>query len=324
LTVDIIGKTAFNYDINSLYEEGQNNIFTLFNKILKAFDIQGKNLITLLIAVVFQRGEKVFVKSNKEYIESAEKLYELVLDIIKQKREAKLKGQTDTKKVRDILDILIETRDEDTGKTFTDDQLRDHVLTFLMAGHETTSTAITWTLYELTKHPEIQKKLHEEVDNVLGDKPINSFDQVEQLKYLNMVMKESLRYYPPVPMVMRNVANDDVMMNYKIPKNLMVVISPYAIHHNPKYYDNPETFDPENFSDEKIKNRHPYAFIPFLAGDRNCIGMKFAMLEFKVIMAMLFQKFEFSLAPNQNIIKRSAITMRPFPEVLLNIKKRNL
>jgi len=228
------------------------------------------------------------------------------------------------KKIRDILDILIETRDEDTGKTFTDTQLRDHVLTFLFAGHETTSTAITWTLYELTKHPEIQKKLHEEVDNVLGDKPVNSFDQVEQLKYLNMVMKESLRYYPPVPMVMRNVANDDILLNYKIPKNLMVVISPYAIHHNPKYYDNPETFNPENFSEEKIKNRHPYAFIPFLTGERNCIGMKFAMLEFKVIMAMLFQKFEFSLVPNQNITKRSAVTMRPFPEVLLTIKKRNL
>jgi len=139
-----------------------------------------------------------------------------------------------------------------------------------------------------------------------------------------MVMKESLRYYPPVAYVLRNTVVEDVVQGYTIPKGMMVIVSPYAIHHNPKYYDNPDIFDPEHFTEENSKDRHPYAWIPFLAGDRNCIGMKFAMLEFKVIMAMLFQRYEFSLVPGQKIERRSGVTMRPLPEVLLNIKKINM
>jgi len=298
-------------------------MFTLVGRILKAFEIQEKNPLSILRISLFQRGEKEFLKDNKDYHESVAVLDNLVNDIIKKKRQNKNIGVKE-QKIRDILDILIETKDEETGKEFTDSQLRDQVLTFLMAGHETTSTAITWTLYELTKHPEIQKKLHEEVDTILGGNPVKSFDQIEQLKYLNMVVKESLRFYPPIPIVLRRVVNDDIIQGYKIPKDIMVIISPYAIHHNPKYWDNPETFDPDRFSEENNKDRHPYAWIPFIAGDRNCIGFKFALLEFKVIIAMLFQKFEFSLVPGQKISKRSGLTMRPYPQVLVNIKKRGL
>jgi len=192
-----------------------------------------------------------------------------------------------------------------------------------MAGHETTSTAIAWTLYELSKHPEMQKKIQEEIDFVLGDQEIKSFDQVEQLKYLNMVIKESLRLYPPVPKVVRRVVNEDIIQNYKIPKNITAIISIYSIHHNIKYWSDPETFNPERFTDENSKNRHPYAWIPFIAGERNCIGWKFALLEVKIILAMLFKNFEFSLLPGQDIIRKSNVTMRAFPAILLNIKKRN-
>jgi len=162
---------------------------------------------------------------------------------------------------------------------------------FFIAGHETTASALSWTLYLLAQHPEIQKRLQEEVDTVLAGKHVTN-DNVKELNYMDMVIKEVLRYGSPIAAIVSRKAQEDIQVDkYIIPKDTPIGLGIHAIHHNPEFWPNPEVFDPERFSPTKAIKQHPFAFLPFSLGRRVCIGNTFSLLEQRIFLSTLLQKY---------------------------------
>ncbi len=210
----------------------------------------------------------------------------------------------------DLLEMLMEAKDEETGKSMSDEQLLDEVLTIFLAGHETTANALTWTWYLLSQNPEVEKKFFEEIDGVLQGKA-PAFEDLPKLQYVERVFKEALRLYPPAWFVGRLVLEDDQIGGYFIPAGSMVFLSPYVTHHSPEIWKNPEHFDPDRFLPENFSQMHRFAYIPFGAGPRQCIGNHFAIMEAQVILASIAQKYRLKLVPGQRIEKDPTITLRP-------------
>jgi cytochrome P450 len=223
----------------------------------------------------------------------------------------------------DLLSMLMSARDEETGEAMDEKQLRDEVMTIFLAGHETTANALSWTWYLLGSHPEVRRKLCEEIDGQLCSKdPV--FEDVPKLRYTRQVFEEALRLYPPAWTFSRTVSEDDVICGYRISKGSLVVINPYLMHHHPAYWHDPERFDPERFAPERVESRHRYVYIPFGAGPRQCIGNQFAMTEAIFILAMVCRRYEMALEPGQTVKPEALLTLRPVPGVEVRIKKRNL
>jgi cytochrome P450 len=210
----------------------------------------------------------------------------------------------------DLLSILLQAHDEETGAPISDRQARDEIKTLLIAGHETTATTLGWTFYLLSKHPEIQERLRAELAQVLGDRPPVAADVVN-LEYTTKVLYESLRLYPPLWIVSRMPIADDAIGGYAVPAGTSIIISSYLTHRHPDFWDNPEGFDPERFTPEARKARHRYAYIPFGGGPRGCIGFPFAMLEMPLVLARVLQRFRLSLVPGYpSGVPESAISLR--------------
>nr|QEV83797.1 cytochrome P450 [Brachionus rotundiformis] len=190
-----------------------------------------------------------------------------------------------------FLDLLLKAKRKDQSITY--DDIREEVDTFMFEGHDTTAAAASWACQLIGSHPEVQKKLHEEIDSVLGPsvRPLTN-DDLKELKYLDLVIKETLRLFPSVPYFGRTISEDCDVGGYRILKGETAVIFAYMIHRDVKYYPDPEKFDPERFLPENSKDRHPYAYIPFSAGRRNCIGQRFAQMEEKVLLANILRRFE--------------------------------
>jgi cytochrome P450 family 4 subfamily V len=170
-----------------------------------------------------------------------------------------------------FLDILLKAKHDDQTITFED--IQEEVDTFMFEGHDTTAAAASWGCHLIGSHPDIQRKIHQEMDAIFGDsdRPITNND-LKEMKYLDCVIKEILRLFPSVPFFSRNVTEDFKIGDYTVLKGSNAVIFAYMIHRDEKYYPEPEKFDPDRFLPENIRNRHPYAYIPFSAGRRNCIG----------------------------------------------------
>nr|AHL88989.1 cytochrome p450 4V23 [Brachionus koreanus] len=190
-----------------------------------------------------------------------------------------------------FLDLLLKAKRKDQLITF--DDIREEVDTFMFEGHDTTAAAASWACQLIDSHPEVQEKLHSEIDSVLGNSERHlTNDDLKQLKYLDLVIKETLRLFPSVPYFGRTISEDCQIGEYKILQGETAVILAYMIHRDEKYYPDPEKFDPDRFLPENIKDRHPYAYIPFSAGRRNCIGQRFALMEEKVIIANILRRFK--------------------------------
>src|SRR5258706_2282318 len=212
---------------------------------------------------------------------------------------------------RDLLDRLIAARDGETGVRLSNDEVRDEVLIIFLAGHDTTALALTYTWYLLSQHPHVEAKLHDELARVLGGRaPVH--DDLVNLPYTKMVIEESMRLYPPAPgLSNRAVLEDDEVCGMKIAKGKQVSVIPWLIHRHRTLWDNPERFDPERFSPARSQGRHRFAYLPFGAGPRVCIGMALAMTEAQLILATLAQRFRLALVPDQKIVLQHRITMRP-------------
>ncbi|KAJ7356118.1 hypothetical protein OS493_026497 [Desmophyllum pertusum] len=239
-------------------------------------------------------------------------------EIIRNRRKAlQDNGKEDNlrrKKHLDMVDIVLAAKDED-GNGLTDEEIRAEVVTFLAAGQDTVAAGISWTLYNLTLYPEHQKKCQEEVDEVFGDKEELEWDDLLQLKYVTLVIKESMRLYPPFPMFSRSLDKSYEIAGKLVPQGTWIMINAYALHHNPHVWKDPETFDPLRFTVESKEERSPYAYIPFSAGPRNCIGMNFAMAEMKVAVAMILRRFKLSIN-KENLVTSNDL----FPEIMLRTK----
>ncbi len=223
-------------------------------------------------------------------------------------------------RVSDLLDNLIHARDEETGQGLSEKQIRDEVVTFLLAGHETTSNALTWCFYLLSEHPEIKKTLIDEIRNNIPLKGEIPFEVLDKLIYTSRVLQESMRLYPPAWVIERSAINDDIIDGVKIKSKSMVSICVYAIHRNPKYWENPEQFDPDRFLPENEAKRHNFAYLPFGGGPRVCIGQNFAFTEAIMILATVFREYDPILSKDQVVEKEALITLRPKYGMKMNLE----
>ncbi|XP_066280196.1 cytochrome P450 4B1-like isoform X1 [Branchiostoma lanceolatum] len=206
---------------------------------------------------------------------------------------------TNNKRYLDFLDILLKARDED-GNGLINAEIRDEVDTFMFEGHDTTASGLSWTLYCLARHPGHQEKCRKETQEVLQGKTEVTWDDLPSMKYITMCVKESLRMYPAVPEIFREVETPVTFSDGRtLPEGSQVYIGLYHLHHSPHIWEKPEEYDPLRFSPENSKDRHPYAFLPFSAGPRNCIGQHFAMNELKTAVALILQRF--SLTPDDTL-----------------------
>ena len=221
----------------------------------------------------------------------------------------------------DLLQMLMEARDEDTGERMSDTQLRDEVLTLLLAGHETTASALAWTVMLLSRHPEVRRSLEEELARELAGRT-PTVEDLPRLALTRRVVDESLRLYPPAWIFSRAAIQDDVVSGFLVPKGTYVLLVPWVTHRHPRLWDNPEGFDPDRFLPEKEKERPRFTWFPFGGGPRQCIGNQFALMELVLVLATLLQRVRLDLSPGFPLAPAPAITLRPRPGVFVTASRR--
>jgi cytochrome P450 len=230
-------------------------------------------------------------------------LDDLVFSIIENRRRNASAGD-------DLLGMMMDARDADTGEGMSDRRLRDEVMTFLLAGHETTAVTLAWTFYLLGRHPEVEARLRDEIERVLSGRA-PTIDDMPSLPYTRMVIEEAMRLYPPVAGIGRQTVGPDVLGGYAIPKNTLVTISVWATHRHRDFWDDPLRFDPERFSPERSGDRPRFAYLPFSGGPRLCIGYEFALVEAQIILAMVLQRHRVRLAVEGEVTPEMTLTTRP-------------
>jgi len=209
----------------------------------------------------------------------------------------------------DLLSMLMSARDED-GSRMTDRQLRDEVMTFLLAGHETTALSLSWAWFLLSENPEAENKLHHELARVLdGKNP--SFEDLPRLCYTEAVVKESVRLYPPAWSLARTAAEDFEIGGYLVPAGSNVVMSQWIMHRDPRFFPSPEQFDPGRWFEEHTQRLPRFAYFPFGGGPRYCVGASFAMMEATLLLAAIAQRFRLRMVPGHNVVPVPSITLRP-------------
>ncbi|MFC9927925.1 cytochrome P450 [Streptomyces sp. NPDC127190] len=215
-----------------------------------------------------------------------------------------------------LMELIEAATDPVTGARWTDDEIRDEMLTIYLAGHETTAVALLWTLVSIANHPSVAEELDQELGQVLGGGEPSPED-VERLPYTCQVVDESLRMYPPIWIYPRDAVADDELGGFHIPGGSSVLLSPLVSHRNPRYWDNPEAFDPHRFDPGRVRERPKMTYFPFGAGARMCIGNFMALLELRMITAMIHQRFRLRLVPGDFLrYGDTSISLRPMTQVL--------
>ncbi len=220
---------------------------------------------------------------------------------------------------QDLLALLMAATED--GRGMTNEQLRDEVMTLVMAGHETTANALAWTFYLLSKDPEVERRLARDVSAAVGDRAPGAED-APKLKYASMVVSESMRLFPPVWAFERQAIDNDVVGGFEVPAKSMVAISPFLLHRHRRYWDNPEGFDPERFSPQNSEGRPKLAYLPFGGGPRMCIGMGFAMMEAQMCLARIVQKYRLELASPTRVDPEPVVTLRPRGGLKMRLRRQ--
>ncbi len=301
LTLNIVAKTLFDADVT----KDADRVGELLTRILEASNDRINSGVQL-------PDWLPLAKTRQMYSDVAE------LDAIIQRFIDERRASGDDK--GDLLSMLLQARDDD-GNPMDDKLLRDELMTIFLAGHETTAMAMTWTWYMLMMHPEVMVRVKAEVDEALGDRPATLAD-LANLKYSEMVLKESMRLYPPVASAGREPIEDVEISGYMLPKGSLVTLAIYAMHRNPQIFENPDVFDPERFSPEKEKQIPRYAYLPFGAGPRVCIGNSFAMMEARLLLATMVQQADISLVSGQKIEPMQLVTVRPANGMAVTVAMR--
>ncbi|NXC92610.1 CP4V2 protein, partial [Certhia familiaris] len=232
--------------------------------------------------------------------------------------------ESGSKKRKAFLDMLLNATD-DEGKKLSYRDIREEVDTFMFEGHDTTAAAMNWVLYLLGHNPEVQEKVHRELDEVFDNtERYVTMDDLKNLRYLDCVVKEALRLFPSVPMFARTLREDCCIKGYQIPRGANVLVLTYALHRNPEIFPDPEEFRPERFFPENSKGRHPYAYVPFSAGPRNCIGQRFAQMEEKTLLALILRRFWVESCQKPEELGLSGeLILRPNKGIWIKLKRRS-
>jgi cytochrome P450 len=312
VTLDIVGKTLFSVNVKSEFDK----VNSALTKIMTAIRNRSRFMRFPLWVPL---PSHLRIEHNRKVLD------ETISEIINQRRNATFGRHRlaagDAGKFDDLLTMLMEVEDADTRERMTDKQLRDEVLTIFIAGHETTANSLAFTLYLLAKNPEAKKLLQKEINEVFNAEEM-TFEKLQKLEYTTMVIKESMRLYPPAWMIPREAAKDDLIGGYQIKKGDKVLSSPYAMQRSPRYWKNPEEFIPERFTAEKIKDMPRYAYFPFGGGARMCVGNNFAMMEMQIVLAKICKQFDCVLPENFELELLPLITLRPKEGIPLILQKR--
>ena len=212
----------------------------------------------------------------------------------------------------DLLALLMGTRDEETGEAMGDKQLRDEVMTLFLAGHETTANALSWALYLISTHPLVERRLREELDEVLGaDRRVPTIRDLPDLTYTKMVVDETLRLYPPAWITNRQSVAEDEILGHRIPAGSFVTLSPYVLHRHPRYWDQPDDFDPERFAPGRGDGRPRFAYFPFGGGPRQCTGQSMALGEAQLVLATVLGRCRLRPISDGPVEAEALATLRP-------------
>ncbi|KAG2431593.1 hypothetical protein HYH02_013286 [Chlamydomonas schloesseri] len=329
LTLDIIGKSVFNYDFNSLTTDSP--VIQAVYTALKETEQRATDLLPLWRIPALGW----FIPRQRKALEAVELIRKTTNDLIKKCKEmvdeeemraasaaAAAGGEYLNEADPSVLRFLIAAREEVDST-----QLRDDLLSMLVAGHETTGSALTWTLYLLVNNPEKMAKAQAEVDAVLGDRLAPSLADYGQLRYVMRCVNESMRLYPHPPVLLRRaLVEDELPGGFKVPVGQDVMISVYNIHHSPAVWDDPEAFIPERFGplDGPVPNEQntDFRYIPFSGGPRKCVGDQFALMEAVVALTVLLRQYDFSMVPNQTIGMTTGATIHTTNGLYMYVKER--
>ncbi|MEM6255643.1 MAG: cytochrome P450 [Cyanobacteria bacterium P01_D01_bin.156] len=304
LTVEIAAKTLFGADVT----DKATDIDKAMEVIIEYFGLRSTN------PFLFFMPDWVPTASNLRFRRVAKRMQNLITSIVQQRRASK---EEDTV---DLLSMLLQARDED-GQPMSDQQLQSEIMTLLIAGHETTANALTWALYLLAQHPDIEEQLATELHTVLaGRSP--TVDDYPRLAFTTQVVKETLRLYPPAWAIGRTVAKPCEVGGVELKPGSFVFMSPWIVQRDPRYFEQPDSFIPQRWSDGFEKQLPTFAYFPFGGGPRVCIGQAFAMMELVLVLATICQQFRFDLVNDKPVELWGAFTLRPRHGIQMALVKR--
>jgi cytochrome P450 len=310
-------------DVRDIHAEMRELALTIAAKTLFGADVTGQSAavgLALKEAMgtfsqrffrVLRIPESVPTPGNLRIRRAVRRLDAILYGLINQRRAEA--GQND------LLSILLHARHESDGTGMTDKQLRDEAMTLLLAGHETTALALSWGWYLLAQHPEVAQRLEAELREVLGGRPPTVAD-LTRLRYTDMVVQEVLRLYPPAYAIGRQAISPCTIGGYSVPAGATVLMSQWVVHRDPRYYDEPERFHPERWTDGLARRLPRYAYFPFGGGQRVCIGNTFALMEVNLILATIAQRFRFARTPGPDVQPRPQLTLQPDRPILLRLQ----
>jgi len=293
LTLDVAAESFLGVRLKDQREALLENLCT----VLDEFVVQG-NQCFLVPAWVPTRSHRA--------IHRAVKTIRVIVDEIIRDRRAEIRGGADGG--TDLLSVLL--RAQRSGVAISDELVRDEAATFLLGGHETTAIGLAWVWHLLTQHQDVERRLAEHLQTELHGRPVR-FQDLPRLTYLEQVVKESLRLYPPAWYATRRTDRDVELGGYRVPKGVTVVMDIWAVHHDPRFYPDPEAFWPERWTEEFTRQLHKFAYLPFGIGARRCIGALFAEAETMLAVASIMQRFKVRAAPNSVVTPLAATTLRP-------------
>jgi cytochrome P450 len=291
LTLSVVGKTLFGADVQSQAQEVRDAL-------------AGVMASFWMMMLPFSKTiERLPLRRLRRSRQSRERLDAIIYRLIRERRDSGADRG-------DLLSMLVLAQDEeDEGRRMTDAQVRDEAMTIFLAGHETTANALTWTWYLLSQAPAVERALHEEVDRVLGGRPPSIAD-IPALAFVERVVTEAMRLYPPAWIIGRRAIAAYEMRGYTVPARSIVLMSQWIVHRDGRYYTDPERFDPDRWTPEFKASIPPFAYFPFGGGPRRCIGESFAWMELTLILAMLAQRWRFDLVPHHPVVPQPLVTLR--------------
>ncbi len=300
LTMEIVAKVLFGDDMASDTEEACEAFRVFFDQFDDRF---GLYLIP----------EWLPTPGNIRYRRAIGRLDKIIEKVIRHRKASSHDSGA-------MLSVLLHAREED-GTRMTEVQLRDELMTLFFTGHETTALALSWTWYLLAQHPEVEARLFEELERVLGGRE-PTFDDLPQLRFVDMVVKESLRLYPPAYGVVREAVKHCELGGYSIPAGATVAMFQWVVHRDPRYFNRPEEFIPDRWDNDFAKHLPRCAYFPFGVGPRVCIGNSFATTELILLVAAIARKFRFKLAPGHPVTISPSLTLRPLKGIKVIVKER--
>ncbi len=301
ITFQVVSRTLFGADIDDVADE-MVDILSIINQ----HPLQFRTFMTLFPWLP--------LPSNRRFLRIKQRLAEIVDGLVAMHRE----GDGDK---NDIVDRLLAARDEESGAGMSETQIRDEIITLMLAGHETSATGLMWTFYLLSQHPEVEERLVAELASILGGGPATSSD-LPQLPYLKQVVQESMRLYPPVWGIARRCTEETEIGGFRIPRDSYIAVTMYALHRHPDYWPDSDRFDPDRFAADRSHSRHSYAYLPFSAGPRACIGAGMSMLEIQLVLAQLIQQFRATPLPGHPIVPQAVVTLKARHGMPVNITRR--